>query len=248
MGYSMGAYQSLCLAEQAVTNENPPVKFARYVAIDSPVDLRYGVTNLDQYYQAPLAWPAEERTADIENTLMKVTALSEQASKPGVALPFNTIESRFLIGLDLRLALRDVIFSSQLRHNMGVLKHPLKKCSRRAAYEEIMQYSFADYINKFAIPYDKTRGIDMTNPEVVKNGTDLRAHAETLKANHNIRIIANRNDFLLSPEDIAWIEATFDPTEVTLFERGGHLGNLYQPAVQQAILRALDGLGETQKK
>ena len=242
MGYSMGAFQSLFLAAQAATNEAPLVKFERYVAIDSPVDLRYCVTNLDQLYQGPLAWPAAERTANIENTLLKVAAFSAQSPKPGAVLPFNAIESRFLISLGLRLTLRDIIFSSQLRHNQGVLKHPLEKSRRRAAYDEIMQDSFRDYIEKFATPYADTKGIDLANPVTVKNATDLRAYTAELQANPNIRVIANRNDVLLAAEDLAWIEATFAPAHVTLFEHGGHLGNLSQPVVQQAILRALDGL------
>jgi ABC-type transporter lipoprotein component MlaA/pimeloyl-ACP methyl ester carboxylesterase len=247
MGYSMGAFQSLCLAAQAATNVAPSVKFDRYVAIDSPVNLRYSATNSDQFYLAPLAWPAAERTANIENTLLKVAALSTQSPQPGSILPFNAIESRFLIGLSLRLTLRDMIFSSQLRHNQGVLKHPLEKSRRRAAYDEIMQCSFGYYINQFAIPYDKTRGLDMTNPEIVKKATDLRTYAEGLKANRNIRIVANRNDVLLSAEDLAWIEATFNPADVTLFQHGGHLGNLSEPAVQRAILASLDGLGAIRK-
>ena len=78
MGYSMGAFQSLFLAATEATNPAPLIKFQRYVAIDSPVRLRYAATNLDQFYQAPLAWPVEERTADIENTLLKVAALIAQ--------------------------------------------------------------------------------------------------------------------------------------------------------------------------
>ena len=247
MGYSMGAFQSLCLAAQAATNVAPSVKFDRYIAIDSPVNLRYSATNLDQFYFAPLAWPAAERTAKIENTLLKVAALNAQPPKPGADLPFNAIESKFLIGLQFRLTLRDMIFSSQLRHNEGVLKCVLKKSQRHAAYEEIMQYSFWDYINKFAFPYDKTRGLDMTDPEVVKRATDLRTYTEALKANNKIRLIGNRNDFLLTAEDLAWVEATFDPSEVTLFGHGSHLGNLSQAAVQHAILGALDGLGASPK-
>jgi ABC-type transporter lipoprotein component MlaA len=247
MGYSMGAFQLLCLAAQAATNETQSVKFDRYIAIDSPVNLRYGATNLDQFYHAPLAWPAGERTADIENTLLKVAALSAQPPKPGSDLPFNAIESKFLIGLEFRLTLRDMIFSSQLRHNQGVLKQPLKKSKRHLAYKEIMQFSFWDYINEFAFPYDKTRGIDMTNPEIVRNATNLRTYTDELKVNHKIRLIANRNDFLLSAEDLGWIETTFDPSEVTLFEHGSHLGNLSQAAVQRSILGALDGLGASRK-
>jgi pimeloyl-ACP methyl ester carboxylesterase len=246
MGYSMGAFQALCLAGRAATNESASVKFERYVSIDSPVNLRSSVTNLDRFYQAPLAWPAEERTADIENTLLKIVALSAEPPKPGTVLPFSAIESKFIIGLGLRLSLRDIIFSSQLRHNQGVLKTPLKKSNRRAAYDEIMEYSFWDYIEKFAMPYDESKGIDMSNPEVAQKATDLRTYADQLKANRNIRIIGNRNDILLSPEEVAWVEATFDPSEVTLFEHGGHLGNLWKPEVHKAILQALDGLGETQ--
>jgi pimeloyl-ACP methyl ester carboxylesterase len=247
MGYSMGAFQSLCLAAQAATNETHSVKFDRYIAIDSPVNLRYSATNLDQFYFAPLAWPAGERTADIENTLLKVAALSGQPPKPGADLPFNAIESKFLIGLNFRLTLRDMIFSSQLRHNEGVLKQLLKKSKRHAAYNEIMQYSFWDYINKFAFPYDKTRGIDLTNPEIVRKATDLRTYTDELKANHKIRLISNRNDFLLTAEDLGWIETTFDPSEVTFFGHGGHLGNLSQAPVQHAILAALDDLGASRK-
>lgn len=247
MGYSMGAFQSLCLAAQAATNVAPSVKFDRYIAVDPPVNLRYSATNLDQFYFAPLAWPAGERTANIENTLLKVAALSAQSPKPGSDLPFNAIESKFLIGLEFRLTLRDMLFSSQLRHNQGVLKNALKKSKRHAAYNEIMQYSFWDYINKFAFPYDKTRGLDMTNPEIVRKATDLRTYTDELKANHKIRLIANRNDFLLSADDLKWIETTFDPSEVTLFGHGSHLGNLSQAEVQQAILGALDGLGASQK-
>jgi hypothetical protein len=227
---------------QAATNDAPLVKFERYVAIDSPIDLRYGATNLDGFYQEPLTWPPEERNANIENMLLKVVAISEQSPQSGCFLPFNAIESKFLISMALRLTLRDVVFNSQLRHNQSVLKQPLEKSKRRAAYEEIMQYSFSDYIDKFAIPYNKTKGIDLMDPVIVRNATDLRAYTAELQLNPRIRVIANRNDFLLAAEDLAWIEATFAPAHVVLFEHGGHLGNLSEPVVQQAIVGALGGL------
>jgi hypothetical protein len=243
MGYSMGAFQSLFIAAHAAANDAALVKFERYVAIDSPIDLRNGVTNLDRFYRAPLAWPAEERNANIENLLLKVVALSEHSPRPGSVLPFNAIESKFMISVSFRLTLRDMIFSSELRHNQGVLKQPLEKSRRRAAYEEIMHYSFVDYINKFAIPYQKTEDIDLMDPVILHNATNLRAYTAELQVNPNIRLIGNQNDFLLGAGDLAWIEATFPPAHVRLFEHGGHLGNLSEPVVQQSILEALDGLG-----
>ena len=248
MGYSMGGFQTLFMAGQADTNDANLVKFERYVAIDAPVRLRYCVTNVDQFYQAALAWPADERTANIENTLLKVVAVSKEPPQQRANLPFNAIESRFLVGLAFRLTLRDMIFSSQLRHNQGVLRQPLKKSKRRAAYNEIMQYSLWDYIQKFATPYDKARGIDLGNQETVEKGTDLRTYSAALQGNSKVRVIANQNDLFLAKEDVAWINATFDPAKVTLFEHGGHLGNLAEPAVRQAILDALKGLVDFQTK
>jgi hypothetical protein len=233
----------LYLAATEGTNPATSLKFQRYVAIDSPVRLRYAATNLDQFYRAPLAWPAGERTADIENIFLKVAALATQPPAPGTSLPFNAIESRFLIGLSFRLAMRDIIFSSQLRHNQGILQQPLKRSSRRAVYREILKYSFRDYIDKFATPYDKTLGIDITDPDVLKRGTDLTTYTAELQANPDIRLVLNRNDIFLAETDVAWVESTFAPSQWTLFPDGGHLGNLSQPAVQRAILRALDGLG-----
>jgi len=246
MGYSMGGFQTLFMAAQAATNDGSLVKFERYVAIDAPVRLRYCVTNVDQFYQAALAWPTEERTANIEKTLLKVVAVSEEPPQQQANLPFNAIESRFLIGLAFRLTLRDMIFSSQLRHNQGVLRQPLKKSKRWAAYNEIMQYSLSDYIQKFASPYDKARGIDLDDLETVEKGTDLRTYTAAFQGNQNIRVVANRNDLFLAKTDVEWIESTFGPARVALFEHGGHLGNLAQPAVQQAILDALKGLEEFQ--
>jgi ABC-type transporter lipoprotein component MlaA len=248
MGYSMGGFQTLFMAAQTATNEAPLLKFDRYVAIDAPVRLRYCVTNVDQFYQAALAWPAKERTANIENTLLKVVSVSEEPPQQQANLPFNAIESRFLIGLAFRLTLRDMIFSSQLRHNQGVLRQPLKKSKRRAAYNEIMQYSLWDYIQKFATPYDKARGIDLGNQETVEKGTDLRTYTAAFQGNQNIRVVANRNDLFLAKEDVEWIESTFGSAHVALFDHGGHLGNLAEPAVRQAILDALKGLVDFQTK
>ena len=248
MGYSMGGFQSLFMAATEATNNAPLVKFDRYVSIDSPVRLRYAVSNLDNYYQAPLAWPAAEREADIENLFLKVAAVVTQPGLQKAPLPFNTIESKFLIGLAFRLTLRDIIFSTQYRYNQGILRQPLDKSRRRAAYDEILQYSFRNYIDLFATPYDRTLGIDLKDPDTLKRGIDLSTYTAGLRDNPKTRVIFNRNDLFLAPPDIAWLEGTFAPSQVTEFPDGGHVGNLSQPAEQQAILRALDGLREAPAK
>ena len=71
---------------------------------------------------------------------------------------------------------------------------------------------------------------------------DLRTYADALRANPNIRIIVNHNDFLLTEADLDWLHTTFAPEQLTIFTQGGHLGNLFNPVVQKTILEALEGL------
>ena len=242
MGYSMGAFESLFVAATELTNEAPLIKFDRYVAINTPVRLLYGISKLDEYFQAPLAWPAGERADNLENTFLKVAALSKDSLMPQTSLPFSGIESKFLIGMTFRFILRDAIFSSQQRNNQGVLEHPIRKLRRAPVYREILQYSYHDYLEKFLIPYYWGRGIDLGTPEALENASSLRTYAAGLQSNHKIRLIVNQDDFLLPEEDLAWLKTTFPEDQLTIFAQGGHLGNLSHPAVQKAILRALAGL------
>jgi ABC-type transporter lipoprotein component MlaA/pimeloyl-ACP methyl ester carboxylesterase len=241
MGYSMGALETLFVAAAEPANPLPLLKLDRYVAINTPVRMLYGVSKLDEFYRAPLDWPSAERTGDLENTFLKVAALSKTTLTPQTSLPFNAIESKFLIGLTFRLTLRDIIYSSQRRNNQRVLRHAILNFRRNPVYQEILQYSYQDYFDKFAVPYYQARGMAAPAAELGKAG-DLRTYEAGLRANPDIRVIVNQNDFLLSDEDLAWLRATVAPEELTVFAQGGHLGNLINPAVQEAILGALAGL------
>ena len=108
-------------------------------------------------------------------------------------------------------------------------------------YQEILQYSYQDYFDKFAVPYYQARGMASPAAELEEAG-DLRTYQAGLSANPGIRVIVNQNDFLLSDDDLAWLRATFPQEQLTVFPQGGHLGNLYNPEVQKAILGALEGL------
>jgi pimeloyl-ACP methyl ester carboxylesterase len=207
-----------------------------------------GVSELDEFYRAPLKWPAAERTDNIENTFLKVAALSKNSLAPQMSLPFSAIESKFLIGVTFRLALRDIIYSSQRRNNQGVLQHPFNNLRRDPLYQEILQYSYDDYFQKLAIPYYQGRGIGSSADEAMKVGGDLRTYAAGLRDNSRIRVIVNQNDFLLSDPDLAWLHATFAPDQLTVFPEGGHLGNLSNPTVQKAILGALSDMKESTPK
>jgi len=269
MGYSMGALETLFVAATgptnqywvtteesvqrfhegkrgvkevriaAATNRLPLIQFDRYVAINTPVRMLHGISKLDEYYRAPLGWPLAERADNLENTFLKVADLSKSTLTPQTTLPFDAIESKFLVGMTFRFILRDVIYSSQRRNSQGVLQHPIHNFRREPVYQEILQYSYQDYFEKFATPYYSDRGLGAPTAAAMEKAGDLRSYDTGLRANPDIRIIVNQNDFLLEDEDLTWLHATFAPERLTVFPQGGHLGNLFNPTVQKSILGAL---------
>jgi pimeloyl-ACP methyl ester carboxylesterase len=210
--------------------------------------MAYGISKLDEFYRAPLTWPDTNRTDNIENTFLKVAALSRSTLTPQTSLPFSAIESKFLIGLTYRFILRDIIYSSQRRDNQGVLHHPVWHWRREPVYQEILHYSYQDYFDKFAAPYYQTHGLGLTAASALEQAGDLRTYETGLRANPDIRVIVNENDILLEDEDLAWLHATFGPEQLTVFNKGGHLGNLSNPTVQKAILAALTPMRPPQPK
>ena len=82
---------------------------------------------------------------------------------------------------------------------------------------------------------------------MVKNG-DLRTYTAGLRANPDVRVIVNQNDFLLTEADLAWLHATLATNQLTVFPQGGHLGNLFNPAVQKSILAALTPMRPPDRK
>lgn len=240
LGHSMGAMHTLFIAA-TVTNQPSLMRFDRYVAVNNPVRLMAGVARLDEFYQAPLDWPRGERDSNLENTLLKAVALTRGEFTPP-SLPFSAIESKFLVGLTFRFMLRDVIYSSQRRSNQAVLLHLLTHFRRAPAYQEIIHYSYGDYLERFVVPYYESRGVAAPAAKTLDSAGDLRTYEAGLRANPDIRLVVNENDFLLGAADLAWLRAMFPPAHLTVFDHGGHSGNLGDPAMQRAILNALADL------
>jgi pimeloyl-ACP methyl ester carboxylesterase len=239
VGCSMGAFQTLYLAAHEKKEGAGLLRFDRYVAIDTPVQLLHGVTCLDRFLNAPLAWPSGERQARVNNAIHKAEKMDTLSSTSVSDLPFERAESQFLIGLTFRMTLRDAIYSSQTRQNMGVVRTPLSRWRREPCYQEILGFSYRDYFRRFVVPYYRQRGIGI--PDFVREG-NLMSCESSLRAQPKVRVLINRNDFLLTSQDVSWLESTFGPSRLKEFPDGGHLGNLGSERVQKALVESLRGL------
>lgn len=239
IGFSMGAYQALYLSARESRADADLLRFDRYIAINPPVNLHHGVECLDRFHAAPDAWPSAIRQERVDNAVHKAAKVIKLPPSALLDPPFDGVESKYLIGLNFRLTLRDVLYSTQKRRDMGVLSTPLSPWRRDEAYREMLGLSYKDYFEKFVLPYYKPQGIGMAD---FKRDGNLRNFGSQLRAQPKAYVLTNRNDFLLSPEDISWLGGTFGKSRLTLFPCGGHLGNLNSAPMQEAIYKALSGL------
>ncbi len=243
-GISMGAFQTLFIAadEEAASREGMMV-FDAYLAMDVPVSLEHAMQQLDRFYNAPLAFPAQEREKKINEVLAKVLYLSEGDLTPGIELPFTQLEAQFLIGLSFRMDLQFVIVQTQERHDMGVLQTKRSKLQRAPVFREASEYSYMEFVYAFLLPYYATRDSELTFDEAgakrLFERCDLHSIADGLRANDKVRLFANENDFLLQPKDVEWLRELLGD-RAHFFPAGGHLGNLHRKTIQEIIQSTME--------
>lgn len=261
LGYSLGAFHGFFIAA-ADAPESALAHFERYVLLDPPVRLIEGLEQLDRFYNAPLVYPPEERALEVRRILRKALRVAKQALDPGapaysrvdatalgsaglepaVELPFTNLEAEYLIGLAFRRTLQSVLWVSQQREDLGVLRSRRSALRRSAAYQEIAEYSYSEYLYAFVLPYYRDRLGFVSTAEELLRENDLHAIAEPLRGDPKLRVFANTNDFLTSKDDVRWLSELLGPERVSLFPTGGHLGNLHKPEVQRAIMDSLEDL------
>ena len=242
MGYSMGAFHAFFIAAAEQSEDNKLVTFDRYVTLDAPVQLRLGMEELDAFYNAPLAFPPQQRATRIKNIIQKTLSLAKGQLEPDTELPLTEIEAQFIIGLTYRLTLAAIIYNSQARRDSGILQTDRSWFRRSPAYEEILDYSWLEYVYGFVIPSYTEHGAAIGSAEQMFKLNDLRSIGDALRASGKIRHFANRNDFLIAKEDIEWITNVLGEKNVQFFPSGGHLGGLHKPEVQDEIMQALADL------
>jgi hypothetical protein len=264
LGYSLGAFHGFYIAAQESDPASTLLRFDRYLLLDPPVRLLYGMQRLDAFYNVPLAFPEPQREAEARRILLKAVTVAQQAQAarlgdgrysriestnlgdgtltPALELPFSNEEAEFLIGVAFRRSLQALLYASQEREDLGVLQTERRRLRRLPVYEEIADYSFEAYLYAFLLPYYRDRLHRVASAEELIAQNDLHALADGLRGHAKLRVFANQNDFLTSDEDIRWLTELIGAERVRFFPRGGHLGNLHRPEVQAEMMASLADL------
>ena len=241
VGISLGGLHTLFIAADENSPDHDLIAFDKYVALNAPVNYEYAVKKLDAFYNAPLAFPEDERDEQIAGILRKVLDLAEGTLEPGAELPFTRLESEFLIGLSFRTLLASIIFQTARDGESDVLKTGGGSWRRAMAYREIEQFSFMEYMYAFVLPYFcRERAKTSVSASMALSACStyricVRSSAIS-RITTKVFFVSNRNDFLLRSQDASWVK-TLLPNRVHFFERGGHLGNLHRQDIREAIAR-----------
>lgn len=260
MGYSLGAFHALFVAA-AEREKSPLVGFDRYVTVDAPIQLLTGMRKIDAFYNGLSAIPPAEREERVQGLLWRTIEIAEQEDerisdysrsslaeqrrgrlRPRGALPFSDLEAKYLVGLDFRLSLVDILGTLQDREDLGVLQTERSFLHRESSYVEMAGYSYEAYIYAFVLPYFSERLHLVSGMDELIAQSDLRSVGDGLRGNAKIRHFANNNDFLASSADVDWLTETLGAEHVTVYPTGGHLGNLYKPEVQAEIMDSIADL------
>ena len=234
-GVSHGGYFTLMIAEREAAGQLGDLTFDRYVAVEPPVQLTSALDALDEMFNAPLQWPADQRQKKMLDSIYKALYFAQNGLDVSGDIPLSREESEFLIGLVFRYTLMSVIVDSQRRDNLGVLKVNPNTFVRQKSYDEIRQISYAEYMDRFVVPYLIKTGRG-TDRETLLAATDLEQSTQYLRNNPKVRVQICADDFLLSHQDISWYRTNLG-TNLTVYPIGGHLGNLHVPAVQENLVK-----------
>jgi len=224
-GLSMGAFHALCIAaEQERVGDDGLLRFDLFGVGAPPVSLAYGVSQLDAFYNTPLAWPAADRERHIRAMLQRVAALAGGNLRPGEPLPFSEEEARYMVGLSFRITLVDVLWSSQQRHDQGVLLTERDEDDREPAYREMLDYSWMEYFYAFVAPWLQSQQLASDADDALAL-CDLRSIEAWLARCRTVHVYMSDNDFLRRPEDTELLRRVVPPDRLHVSEGGAHLGN-----------------------
>ena len=145
-------------------------------------------------------------------------------------IPMAPEDAECLLGLNLRMALREVLATVHRERPLDAVETPFALLNRNAMYREIDAIGLEDYAEKI---------LPGQYPEAAKEElfrlSGLRSLERQLADDPRLRVIHSWNDPLLTEDDARFLDRALGGRLVWV-SGGGHLGELCADAVQKKII------------
>jgi hypothetical protein len=156
----------------------------------------------------------------------------------------NDEETQALIGVAFRISAANMVFTSDVVNNFGLVKPKNERLTTTTSLTEFMmvggRVSFVDYIDKYAYPYFKEREPGLTREQLI-DSVSLASIETYLRGADKIGLMHNEDDVILAPGDIDFFRAVFGE-RAKIYPIGGHCGNMaYRDNVAHMVGFFTDG-------
>lgn len=253
VGVSMGALHAPFV--DLVDQERNHFSFQRVLLINPPVNPLYGGMVLDSLLDAGKILDSEQKKS-LKERLYEFgiqSILLGDIENPAYFLDFENrfptteVERKYVIGKSLSEFLEALVFTTQQVFDLGVLKNPPATDDPNPRLAEASDFRYFDYLEKILLPSLRRQGNPKLTQEELLFESSFASIADSLKSNPRLFVMHNADDFLLRPEDIETLKSIFHE-RLTLYPRGGHVGNIWFPENLEKILSTFESLKVEQRK
>ncbi|HWO41767.1 MAG TPA: hypothetical protein VNO43_08195, partial [Candidatus Eisenbacteria bacterium] len=241
LGFSLGGLEGAYLS--LIDTREKSLGVELYLLINPPIDLAHGVNKIAEWSALARKFGPEKSQNLIARALAIVDAFSYEPGDERAVIDrfvkrfdvFTTEEIQFLIAENLQRQIPELVYVTQVLHDRNVLTAP--KTDFRARLNEARSFSLKDYKQKIALPlWQKQLGLPQADPDSFLKRGSLAPIVEELRANPRAHVMHNADDVLVERQAVESLKNALGG-QMTVYPRGGHLGNVWFPENQSDALR-----------
>jgi pimeloyl-ACP methyl ester carboxylesterase len=234
-GYSLGATQAAFVAK--LDDEQKVFNFRKVLMIDPAVSLFSTISRIEEMLKQIPGGPKKQGIF-FNRMLSKFSQFYRYGNFVDINDDFlyamyqerlyTHEETGGLIGLTFRINLAGMIFASDVMTNSGYVVPKNRVLSPTDSLSDYFMVSthlsYFDYFNEYFYPYFKAKRPGLTKEQLAESES-LRSIEDYLKSNGKFGVMANENDFILTPAELGYLRQLFGD-RAKFYPSGGHLGNL----------------------
>ncbi|MBR5901199.1 alpha/beta fold hydrolase [bacterium] len=237
VGYSLGALQAAFMTKNEVIEHRLNIK--RYVLMNPPVNLIYGLTTLDRYYNIWKNWDKVTLTNNRNMAVGFYKGYSYGALQTDTYLPITEEQASFVIGFMFRMSLGDVMKKIIERHPMKIFGE-VSSWKQQEFEKRLERYGYQRYVDTFLKEAHPTIFATSEPFKHVNGISSLPAMSNELRQNQNIVCLHTADDFLLNEYDRNWLKRQMGDRLVML-DHGSHLGYFCMPQALDIVVKLIKG-------
>jgi pimeloyl-ACP methyl ester carboxylesterase len=246
-GYSLGGTHAAWVAK--LDEQEGAIGFDKALLLNPSVNLYNSVATLDAMYDRHVADDPQAAQAIIDRVFTRFAEVytreqdvsfdgdflyrAYEEFQPGV----EALET--LIGTSFRYSLVNLAFTADVMSKGGYMVPPDAALGSSTSltnfFKHALRKSFVDYLDGLYLPY-----FQRLEPELTRERAIFEAGLQPLEGwlagNPRIGVLTNRDDIILRPDEVAWLEHTFGSRAVVLAD-GGHCGNYQRRDFADALVR-----------